>query len=187
MGFGKAFGAGIAVFLGLMCAATVLITVVLGLQSGDIMTALTTWLNGLTTDPIGWVLGLLTGNGYSGETLGMMLFYAQSNFYLGTVYPGWMIAGISFLIVPIFFLVTALIVGYLSHSPQAGFGAMIIICFIGAAIAVIAGLIYSLIYTTMYLNVALIVDIIVSISIPGVVNGLAFGAIAMAMGYQYEE
>lgn len=179
MGFGKAFGAGIGIFIGFNVLIYFLGIVLLGIDPiysaayGDIATQFQAFILSIQTMPIETIFGILSGGGATLISMGITL----------TTIPGYIFVGAYFaLLVPIItivlYIVAAVIIGYLAHSPFEGFGAW----FLVNAIGVVLGLLITGITAPFTLIFSLM------LAIPAlIVNGLAYGVIAMGNGYKYEE
>ncbi|NHI93276.1 MAG: hypothetical protein EAX96_12330 [Candidatus Lokiarchaeota archaeon] len=201
MGFGKAFGAGIALFIGINVGLTFLVALLIGIDAGNMIEGVMNVLSAMSISIIYWIITLLSGM--------YLLFYSPPYVLINSISAGqlgdyasiinfaflgenWFTA-LAFIIVLVMMFVVAIVVGYLSHSPGSGFGAMFLIVAIGAVLGVVGSLLYnSITYTAMGMTITLdlftiIQSIILPIVVTTVINGLALGAIAMAMGYKFEE
>jgi len=189
MGFGKALGYGLLIFLGF--------NVILGFLSMFL----------LGIDPVSSALGNLAYRFQSffsefiptaseplaplASTIFVLSGYAMViyglNFHLeviyldyiaeGGTYSGAYIAMISPIISIALYCMLAVIIGYLAHHPLQGFAAFFLVIFIG----------YSLAMCALLANGGNPLGLIIQTYQNMLINGLAFGAIAMAFGYKFEE
>ncbi|MHA1785982.1 MAG: hypothetical protein ACTSVY_06240 [Candidatus Helarchaeota archaeon] len=182
MGFGKAFGAGIAIYIGFNVLITFLSVILMGLQIGDIATTFQAFLSNLQSDPVSIILMMLAGYIYPSMAIQMMPMGTVIATGIPYFYTLSIFSGLVFVLVIVFNIVAAVIIGYLSHNPTSGFGAWFLVSTIGAIVGLIG---YTYMFGSLFLSMLMIFLPTAVTAI--VVNGLAYGAIAMGMGYRYEE
>ena len=202
MGFGKAFGAGIGIFIGINVGLTALVALLIGIQDGNMLGPASVVVSGMNVNIIYWILSILGGVAVAYLlttpvgflSLGAMRFSTGAG-YINSAFLGTEIfTALAWILVIALMFVGAIAVGYLSHSPGAGFGAMFLITAIITTIGTIGTLLFNDAYfvamggspTTLDL-LTIIQGIVVPIVVTTAVNGLALGAVAMGMGYKFEE
>lgn len=183
MGFGKSFGIGILVLIGFNVAIYFLSMVLWGIDPvtaaiyGSIPAQFQSFLTGFQSSPIATIFNLLSGMATTLITLGTTVGSIFSVYILGP-YAGAYIAMFIPIITIALYCVTAAIIGYLAHHPIKGFAAWFLVTAIGFTLGIL----------------------ITGITAPGsimqgiiqnypalIVNGLAYGVIAMGFGYKFEE
>ena len=180
MGFGKAFGAGLGIMIGFNALLAILWLVFGGLSTnvaGDMATLFNAWISGWSANLLPTLFGLLSGSGMSMLAMGSLINAIMG---WGMALDIWLL--LYYVIVMVVYIVAAAVIGYLAHSPAAGAGAW----FVVNAIMVVFGYLAVLLVFGPLMTVVAI-PLLTTIIAPIVVNGLAYGLVAMGMGYKYEE